>query len=163
MRGRRRTIYLANPYGFSGQQRAGPLRQLVEALEALGLEVWEPFGRNGQQSVADSPDEARRILRADTAGVRDADALFAVVNGCPPDEGVMVEVGMAAAWGKPTFLFRDDFRTCCGSGGYPVNLMVFAGLPAGADWRRHWYADIAGLSAPGKALAEWAAGREPAS
>ena len=62
--------------------------------------------------------------------MRTADALFAVVNGCPPNEGVMVELGQAIAWGKPTFLFRDDFRRCADNEVYPVyplNLMLFAG------------------------------------
>ena len=36
-----KTIYLANPCGFSAQQKA-------ELLEALGVEVWEPFARNNQ-------------------------------------------------------------------------------------------------------------------
>ena len=36
-----KTIYLANPCGFSAQQKA-------ELLEALGLEVWEPFERNNR-------------------------------------------------------------------------------------------------------------------
>ena len=38
-----RTIYLANPYGFSLQQKAALLPPIVDALESLGLEVWEPF------------------------------------------------------------------------------------------------------------------------
>ena len=37
-----KTIYLANPYGFSAQQKAELLPPLVSALEELGLEVWEP-------------------------------------------------------------------------------------------------------------------------
>jgi len=61
--------------------------------------------------------------------VRDADGIFAVVNGCPPDEGVMVELGMAIAWEKAVFLFRDDFRRCTDSEAYPLNLMLFTGLP----------------------------------
>ena len=72
-----------------------------------------------------------RIGQADLRDVRDADGLFAVVNGCPPDEGVMVELGMAIAWEKPVFLFRDDFRRCADSEAYPLNLMVFTGLPEG--------------------------------
>ena len=32
----RKTLYLANPYGFSAQQRGGPLTALVAALEAMG-------------------------------------------------------------------------------------------------------------------------------
>jgi len=62
--------------------------------------------------------------------VRAADSPFALVNGCPPDEGVMVELGLAIAWGKPTFLFRDDYRLWTDSEAYPLNLMLFAGLPA---------------------------------
>ena len=44
----KKTLYLANPYGFSPQQREGPLTALVAALEAMGAEVWEPFARNNQ-------------------------------------------------------------------------------------------------------------------
>ena len=29
----KKTLYLANPYGFSTQQREGPLQELVAALE----------------------------------------------------------------------------------------------------------------------------------
>ena len=48
--------------------------------------------------------------QAELNDVRRADGLFAVLNGCAPGEGVMVELGMAIAWEKPVFLFRDDFR-----------------------------------------------------
>ena len=65
--------------------------------------------------------------------VRDADGVFAIVNGTPPDEGVMVEVGAAYALNKPVFLFRDDFRRCTDSDQYPLNLMLFAGLPE-SNW-----------------------------
>ena len=43
-----KTIYLANPYGFSTQQKATLLPPIISALESLGLEVWEPFARNNQ-------------------------------------------------------------------------------------------------------------------
>ena len=56
----RKTVYLANPYGFSAQQRALLLPQLVEALGALGLEVWEPFRRNNQVNLSE-PGWAFRI------------------------------------------------------------------------------------------------------
>ena len=39
----KKTLYLANPYGFSAQQRGGPLHELVRALESMGADVWEPF------------------------------------------------------------------------------------------------------------------------
>ena len=148
-----KTLYLANPYGFSTQQREGPLAALVAALQALGAEVCEPFARNNQIDRA-APGWAYRIGQADLRDVRDADGLFAVVNGCPPDEGVMVELGMAIAWRKPVFLFRDDFRRCTDSEIYPLNLMIFTGLPE-TGWEAHWYASIEELADPGKALARW--------
>ena len=150
----RRTVYLANPYGFSAQQRALLLPQLVDALEALGLEVWEPFERNNQVDLSEA-GWAYRIGQADFRDVRDADAIFAVVNGVPPDEGVMVELGMAIALGKPTFLFRDDFRRATDSEEYPLNLMLFTGMPP-ESWRDCYYTSIAEIGSPDKALARWA-------
>ena len=151
-----KTLYLANPYGFSRQQSAGPLGELKAALEALGAEVWEPFERNNQIDRA-RPGWAWRIGQADLGDVRDADGLFAVVNGCPPDEGVMVELGMAIAWEKPVFLFRDDFRRCTDSEVYPLNLMLFTGLPE-TGWEDWWYASLDEIADPGKALARWLGG-----
>ena len=148
-----KTLYLANPYGFSRQQSAGPLRELRAALEALGAEIWEPFERNNQIDRA-SPGWAWRIGQADLADVRDADGLFAVVNGCPPDEGVMVELGMAIAWRKPVFLFRDDFRRCTDSEVYPLNLMLFTGHPE-TGWEDWWYSSVEEIADSRKALARW--------
>ena len=124
----KKTIYLANPYGFSAQQNATLLPPIVAALEELGLEVWEPFARNNQVDFTET-GWAYRIGQADLRDVVESDAIFAVVNGVPPDEGVMVELGMAIALGKPTFLFRDDFRRVVDSEEYPLNLMLFTGLP----------------------------------
>ena len=152
----RKTVYLANPYGFSAQQRALLLPQIVEALEALGLEVWEPFRRNNQVDLSE-PGWAYRIGQDDLRDAREADAIFAVVNGVPPDEGVMVELGIAVALGKPTFLFRDDFRRATDSEEYPLNLMLFTGMPR-QGWRDYYYTSIDEIGAPEKALARWARG-----
>ena len=149
-----RTIYLASPYGFSAQWKRLLLPEFVEAMEALGLEVWEPFDRNGQVNLAD-PGWAYRVAQRDLQDVRDADALFAIVNGTPPDEGVMVELGAAIALGKPTFLFRDDFRRCTDSEQYPLNLMLFSGLPE-MEWQKYVYSDLSEIKDPQKALARWA-------
>ena len=154
-----KTLYLANPYGFSAQQNRGPLRELKAALETLGAEVWEPFERNNQIDRA-SPGWAYRIGRADLQDVRDSDGLFAVVNGCPPDEGVMVELGMAIAWDKPVFLFRDDFRRCTDTEAYPLNLMLFTGLPE-VGWEAWWYGSVEEIADPGKALVRWLKGDLP--
>ena len=149
-----RTIYLASPYGFSAQWKRLLLPEFIRALENLGLEVWEPFARNGQVNLAE-PGWAYRVAQRDLQDVRDAEALFAIVHGTPPDEGVMVELGAAIALGKPTFLFRDDFRRCTDSEEYPLNLMLFAGLPE-VEWSQYVYSDLSEISDPQKALARWA-------
>lgn len=151
-----KTLYLANPYGFSKQQREGPLADLVSELERIGAEVWEPFARSNQVDDL-TLDSGFRIGQSNVRDVREAEGLFAVVNGCPPDEGVMVELGLATAWNKPTFLFRDDLRICTDLADpsyYPLNLMLFTGLPR-AGWRRYWYTSIEELTDPTKALVQW--------
>jgi nucleoside 2-deoxyribosyltransferase len=149
----RRTIYLASPYGFSEQWKRLLLPEFIHALTALGLEVWEPFTRNGQIDFAE-PGWAYRVAQKDLQDVRDADALFAIVNGTPPDEGVMVELGAAMALGKPIFLFRDDFRRCTDSEEFPLNLMLFAGLPE-IGWQDFVYENITDIARPDKALMRW--------
>ena len=150
----KKTIYLANPYGFSAQQNVMLLPPIVAALEGLGLEVWEPFARNNQVDFLET-GWAYRIGQADFRDVAESDAIFAVVNGVPPDEGVMVELGMAIALGKPTFLFRDDFRRVVDSEQYPLNLMLFTGLPE-EGWRDYFYTSVEEITSPEKALARWA-------
>jgi len=150
----KKTIYLANPYGFSLQQKTLLLPQLARALQDLGLEVWEPFDRNNHVDFSED-GWAYRIGQANRRDVEEADAIFAVVNGVPPDEGVMVELGMAIALGKPTFLFRDDHRRATESEQYPLNLMLFTGLSQDS-WRDSFYTSIEEIPSPEKALWRWA-------
>ena len=150
---KRPTLYLASPYGFSPHWRERLLPDFVQALEALGLEVWEPFTRNGQVDLAE-PGWAWRVAQADLQDVRDAEAFFAIVNGTPPDEGVMLELGAAIALDKPVFLYRDDFRRCSDSEDYPLNLMVFSGLPRDG-WQAYVYGSLEDLADPNKALLRW--------
>lgn len=145
-------IYLASPYGFSEQQRRLLLPELVKALEDLGLEVWEPFARNNQVDFT-QPGWAYRVGQADRRDVEECGAIFAVVNGCPPDEGVCLELGLAISLGKPTFLFRDDFRRVTDSEEYPLNLMLFTGMPEDT-WRDYYHTSVSEI--PEKALARWA-------
>ena len=152
----KKTLFLANPYGFAEQQREGPLPALAAALEAVGAEVWEPFARNNQSDRV-AAGWAYRIGQADLRDVREADGIFAVVNGCPPDEGVMVELGLAIAWKKPTFLFRDDFRRSTDCEEYPLNLMMFTGLPE-RGWEAFFYRSVGEIPDPGKALVRWLRG-----
>ena len=146
-------IYLASPYGFSTQQKNLLLPEFCRILNAMGAEVWEPFARNNQIDFP-QPGWAYQVGQADLDDVRNADAIFAIVNGTPPDEGVMVELGAAIALGKPTFLFRDDFRRCTDSEDYPLNLMLFTGLPKD-QWRDYYYTSLEEIPAADKALAQW--------
>ena len=149
-----KTIYLASPLGFSAESRAALLPRFVRALESLGLVVWEPFARNQGVDLS-RPDGAYRVAQQCLKDVAEADAVFAIVNGTPPDEGVMVELGVAFALAKPVFLYRDDFRRCTDSDHYPLNLMVFAGLPQ-QGWQAYWHDPLASITAADKALTAWA-------
>lgn len=149
----RKTIYLANDYGFSKLGRFGPLPRLVEELTGLGTEVWEPFERNNQIDFS-KKGWAWRVGQADYADVRNSDATFAIVNGCPPDEGVMIELGMAIALKKAVFLFRDDFRRSTDSEDYPLNLMLFTAFPE-ESWKDYYYTSIEEIADPNKALVRW--------
>ena len=77
----RRTVYLASGLGFSAQQRALVLPELVRALEAVGAEVFEPFVDNEEGAKTQDeqpPGWAYRIGQADIQAVRDCD-----VSACP--------------------------------------------------------------------------------
>lgn len=150
-----KSIYLANPYGFSAQQRDFLLPPIVEALTGLGLEVREPFSRVETQIDMSSPIWPYRVGQLCVSDVRETDAIFAIVNGCPPDEGVMVELGVAIALEKRIFLFRDDFRRSSDTDMYPLNLMVFAGLSDMA-WQNDFYQCVEHVSSPERSLARWA-------
>ncbi len=146
-------IYLANPYGFSQQQKELLLPPIAKKLKSLGAEVWEPFERNNQEDFS-KPGWAYKIARADLDDVKNCDGIFAIINGTPPDEGVMVELGIAIALDKAIFLFRDDFRKCTDSEVYPLNLMLFAGLPE-VGWENYYYTSVEEIDSQDKALYKW--------
>ena len=146
----KKIVYLANSYGFSKQQNA-LLKTFKEIIADLGAIVWEPFERNAESKSLE--DNAYAIMQKNTSDVRNSDGIFAIVNGAPPDEGVMVEIGMAIAWNKEIFLFRDDFRECSDSKEYPLNLMIFAGLQK--KWENYYYTAIEDIENPDKAFYKW--------
>ncbi len=152
----KKTLYLANGYGFSKQQREVLLPQIKDKLTALGIEVWEPFSNNiNYLHYCDDSDiaELKRVGEYDYDQICKADGFFAIVNGCPPDEGVMVELGIAIAKNKPRFLFRDDFRRSTDNNIYPINLMAYVGL--GSSWKDYYYEDLMELEHPNKELIKW--------
>ena len=84
-----------------------------------------------------------------------SDCIFAIVNGNPPDEGVMVELGIAIALKKEIFLFRDDFRNCSDSDQYPLNLMLFIGLSK-KNWSKNYFESIDDITSIKKNFLKWA-------
>ncbi len=148
-----KTLYLASPYGFSPHWKASLLPEFVSILEAMGARVCEPFSRNSEIDSS-IPGWANRVGNSNFNDLRNSDGLFAIVNGSPPDEGVMVELGIAIALGKPTFLFRDDFRKCADSDEYPLNLMIFIGIPYDS-WNDYYFRSLDDLENKNKALYKW--------
>ena len=148
-----KTIYLASPYGFSDHWRQKLLPDFVIKLESMGLRVLEPFFRNNDIDLSES-GWANKVSSSNFRDLRASDALFAIVNGAPPDEGVMVELGIAIALGKPTFLFRDDFRKCTDSEEYPLNLMIFMGIPYDS-WKDYYYRSLDEIDSKNKAIYKW--------
>ena len=61
--------------------------------------------------------------------------------------------------GKPTYLFRDDFRKCADSNTFSCNLMLYAGLPTNG-WDRFIYHSLDEICDPTKAIALWVAKRK---
>ena len=119
----------------------------------MGARVWEPFARNNSIDLS-LPGWANKVAYSNLNDLRTSDGLFAIVNGSPPDEGVMVELGVAIALGKPTFLFRDDFRKCTDSDEYPLNLMIFLGTPA-ESWNDYYYSSLDEINCKDKAIYKW--------
>ena len=148
-----KTLYLASPYGFSEHWRVKLLPEFISKLESMGASVWEPFDRNSNIDISKC-GWANKVANSNLNDLRQADALFAIVNGVPPDEGVMVELGVAIALGKPTFLFRDDFRKCTDSNEYPLNLMIFLGVPSDS-WNDYYYSSLEELDCKKKAIYKW--------
>ncbi|WP_413677647.1 nucleoside 2-deoxyribosyltransferase [Prochlorococcus sp. MIT 0916] len=148
-----KTLYLASPYGFSSHSRLKLLPEFIAKLESMGARVLEPFTRNSNTDFS-TLGWANKVACSNLNDLKRSDGLFAIVNGTPPDEGVMVELGVAIALGKPTFLFRDDFRKCTDSDEYPLNLMIFLGIPFDS-WNDYYYSSFDEIDCKKKAIYKW--------
>ncbi len=148
-----KTLYLASPYGFSEHWKYKLLPEFITRLEFMGAKVLEPFSRNSHIDITKA-GWANNVACSNLNDLKESDAIFAIVNGTPPDEGVMIELGIAIALGKPTFLFRDDFRKCTDSDEYPLNLMIFMGIPYDS-WNDYYYRSLDEIDSERKALYRW--------
>ena len=149
----KKKLYLANPYGFS-QQTNKLLNEFINIFNDLNVEVYEPFERTSFISQEGS-SWAYDLAKSNLNDLKKCDCIFAIVNGTPPDEGVMIELGIAIALKKEIFLFRDDFRNCSDSNQYPLNLMLFLGLPRD-NWKKYYFESLQDIKNNKKAFVEWA-------
>ena len=149
----KKKLYLANPYGFSTQTKK-LLDEFIYIFNSLNVEVYEPFERS-KQIVKKKAECAYDLAKSNLNDLKKCDCIFAIVNGTPPDEGVMIELGIAIALKKDIFLFRDDFRSCTDSNQYPLNLMLFIGLPRN-NWEKYYFESLEDIKSNKKGFMEWA-------
>ena len=149
----KKKLYLANSYGFSKQTKI-LLAEFIKIFQDLNIEVYEPFERT-KHLINNTNDWAYELAKKNLKDLRSSDCIFAIVNGNPPDEGVMIELGIAIALEKKIFLFRDDFRTCSDSDQYPLNLMLFLGLPK-ENWSKNYFQNLEDIKSPKKNFLKWA-------
>ena len=147
----KKKLYLANSYGFSKQTKK-LLYEFNNIFNDLNIEVYEPFERTQQISKKEG-EWAYELARSNFNDLKKCDCIFAIVNGTPPDEGVMIELGIAIK--KVIFLFRDDFRNCSDSNEYPLNLMLFLGLPRD-NWKKYYFESLQDIKSNKKGFVEWA-------
>ena len=148
----KKKLYLANPFGFSKQTKS-LLYEFIKIFNDFNVEVYEPFERNKQ--IKKEGAWAYELAQSNLSDLHKCDCIFAVVNGTPPDEGVMIELGIAIALKKDIFLFRDDFRNCADSNQYPLNLMLFLGLPRD-NWKKYYFESLEDIKSNKKGFVEWA-------
>jgi len=149
----KKKLYLANPYGFSKQTKQ-LLSHFIKIFNDLNVEVYEPFERT-KHLIQKEDGWAYDLARSNFNDLEKCDGIFAIVNGKPPDEGVMIELGIAIALKKEIFLFRDDFRNCSDSNQYPLNLMLFLGLPKD-NWEKYYFESLKDIKSNKKRFVEWA-------
>jgi len=126
-------IYCAGPL-FNPKERE-EMSHLASALESAGYPVFLPQ-RDGLEyaglfplflSKGVSPQEAQKILNMaifslDVFQIISSDGLLLNMNGRVPDEGAMVEAGIAWAHNKPVVIFRSDSRSLIGGNCNPLVL-----------------------------------------
>jgi nucleoside 2-deoxyribosyltransferase len=115
-------IYCAGPL-FNPKERED-METIAQCLEDAGYEVFLPH-RDGIELAkinsallekGYSPEKAnlllaRAIFLIDTFQIMKADGLVLNLNGRVPDEGAMVESGIAWALRKPVVIYKNDSRS----------------------------------------------------
>lgn len=131
-------VYLASPLGFS-PENSPYLAKVKDKLRDLGAEIidpWETAQRfqseiDTTQLITDQAERtavfrriAAKIGQCNEDSTRDADIVFAILDGAEVDSGTASEVGFGAALGKWCYGLRTDFRDMGDLPGCPINLQV---------------------------------------
>lgn len=112
---RRRRLFLGGPFKALVDPRTGVLSEveqnriagLIERFEREGYEVHNAHRREGWGAEFLSPEECTRL---DFTEIRDCD-IFVAYPGAPASPGTHIEIGWAAAFGKPLVLLLDEEAT----------------------------------------------------
>jgi nucleoside 2-deoxyribosyltransferase len=107
-------IYMAGPL-FSTAELAFNA-ELAKELRGRGHEVFLP------QEHEQRKDLPAAIFESDVRGLDWAEVVVACLDGPDPDSGTCWELGYAYAKGKPSIVYRTDFRLFEGTD--PINLMM---------------------------------------
>jgi nucleoside 2-deoxyribosyltransferase len=132
-----RTIYLANPLGFSEAGARFIREVLAPQLTPRGLDIVNPFDLvdpdkvNALVGMAAGPERIAawrafnmEIGQGNVAAIDRCDAMLAVLDGVDVDSGTASEIGYAFAKGKRIVGYRGDFRSAAENEGCVVNLQV---------------------------------------
>jgi hypothetical protein len=95
--GRRPRVYLAAPFFTLGQ--LWMVEQARLHLQHFGLDVFSPYHEIGVGT-------ADQVVEADLGALREADLVFAIVDGL--DAGTLVEIGYARARGTPVIIYCES-------------------------------------------------------
>ena len=126
-------IYCAGPL-FNGKEKE-EMQEIADNLEQSGFVVFLPH-RDGFEFAGLSQTfselgvpltEANALLNKaiftlDVFQVLDSDGLVLNVNGRVPDEGAMVEAGVAWSAGKKVVIYKNDARTLINGSDNPLLL-----------------------------------------
>jgi len=128
-------VYVSSPFGFteSGRDYYGKLLRALERRGFTVLDPWCPDGRSwtderlewaARAGVRHAELACQEIAQRNARWIEQANAVLAVLEGSDVDSGVAVEVGYAAAKGKPIVGLRSDRRRAADSVGSRINLQV---------------------------------------
>jgi nucleoside 2-deoxyribosyltransferase len=106
-------VYFAAPFFSSAEREIN--ERLIAAMEVRGLNVFSPardgiVAKNELTGSVSWAEISARVWNCDISALENSKLLFAIIDGRSIDEGVCVEIGYAAAKGKPIIAFSSDDR-----------------------------------------------------